>query len=136
MNIARAITACGAKLHQAFHALPRLFDPIAGTEANDPEQQKENTPQLATTLSVVYKCNTSSVPARCRCGACFTPETGIWPFEPATRRPVCPCCDSHAIEATTDKDLSRAAAKAYFLFDVDPDLTLQTVQCLRKKRLM
>lgn len=135
MNLFQAITACSAKLHQALNALPKIFDPIAGTQANNPMQQQESHSHLATTLSVVYKCNTSSSPARCRCGACFVPDTGIWPFETGSRRPVCLCCDSHASEATTDTNLSRAAAKAYFLYDVDPELTLETVQSLRKKRL-
>lgn len=128
MNIASAMSVCGATIQRAFQALPDLL--------NQPAPEVARPKLLAPgTLSVVYRCNKHDAPTTCHCGNRFAPQLGIWPFAVGSDRPVCSCCDSVALDVTTDADLRRSAAQAEFLFHVDSEITIQTIAALRSKRL-
>jgi hypothetical protein len=135
MNIAKAMSAYGAKIQTAIHSLPQMFHSEASNETESRPVERQYRGDVMQTLFVVYKCNRHSALATCRCGTRFTADVGLWPCDTASNRPVCLCCDSRAAEITTNEDLCRAAAQAHFLFDIDQEVTMQTVAALRQKRV-
>ena len=128
MNIATAMSVCSAKIYRALQALPELLK-------DSPPRNVAVKTEAPSRLCVVYKCNRYTVPTTCRCGSHFVPQAGIWPFAMGSDRPVCPWCDSQAMENTSDSDLRRAAAQAEFMFHVDPEITMRAVADLRSKRI-
>ena len=127
MNIATALSICGAKLQRALNG-----QTDAATEAA-PETTAVKT-ETPARLAIVYRFNRSAIPTTCLCGVRFVAGAGIWPFASGSDRPVCMCCDSQATDTTSDSDLRRVAAQAEFTFDVPPEITMRTIAALRRNR--